>query len=116
MPDYGSYITTVEKLQSIIVEKTLRPIAFRHFKQDRGEAVREVLPDRSSEYEFNAYGFDGFVDPDRRTLESPVYEPEGLTLSTNRIAAGPHACSPLVADLHTAWWDTFGQQTMAYQQ
>lgn len=116
MPAYESYIKTVRTIQSILVEKTLKPVAFRQFKQDRGVSVREVLPDRSSEYDFNAYGFDGFIDPDRRTLESPVYEPGHLTLSPNRIAADPHACKSLVDDLYTAWWETFGEKTMAYQK
>lgn len=114
MASYESYARTTEMLRSVIVDQMLQPIAFRHFKEETGTAVREVLPGKHDEVDFATHGFSGYIDPERRRFENPAYEGRGLT--QNNIAAEPDAFDGIVDDLYDAYWDTFGELTMAYQR
>lgn len=113
MTDYESYRDDVRRVYSLTVDEMLKKIAFEQFEQDRGMGVHEVLPDKSEIYDFESHGFEGIVDPDRRTFENAVYD--NSTLTVNRIAAGPERYKELIDPLYDAWWDTFGEKTMASQ-
>lgn len=107
MPSYNSYSSDVGRIQTLLSHELLRKVAFRQFKQERGREVHKVLPDKSSEYEFQSHGFDGFIDPDNQEFYNPTFHGNPITVSD--IAANPHVYEEIVDSLYNAWWDTFGE-------
>lgn len=108
MVRYEDIRDSMEKLVKAI-NASLKKIAFEHFKSDRGVAVRSVLPDESSEYEFSTENFGGHVDPDTRKFHNPTYNDRAITV--NNLVAYPEKFEGLGSDLENLWLDTFGEKS-----
>lgn len=107
MPNYESYHDSVEKLQKLIVDGVLKPVAFEQFKIDRGMAVKKVLPDKSSNYDFSSHGFSGIINPDNRDFYNVTYN--GYGIETNNLPANPSDYDGICRDINELWYDTFGE-------
>jgi hypothetical protein len=107
MPQYTELRNDCERIQKIISGQILKKIAFRHFKKDRGTAVRKVLPDKSDHYVFSSGCFNGHIEPNKRRFCNPEYDDQPIT--TGRIASEPEKYINMVDDLYEEWWKTFGE-------
>lgn len=113
MVRYEDIRDSTEKLVKAI-NASLKKIAFEHFESDRGVAVRSVLPDKSSEYEFSTENFEGHVHPDTRRFHNPAYN--GRAITVNNLVAYPEKFEGLGGDLENLWVNTFGENSKIRKQ
>jgi len=84
-------------------------MAFKRFEQERGEPVRQVLPDKrnSDPFDFSIGGFSGTVDPSSREMYNPQFR--GDLLTVNGIAANPQRLLDAGDAVYEVWEDVFGE-------
>lgn len=111
---YTDYKASVDTFHKVLKKGFLKQIAFKYFENDRGMKVRSVLPDNSTEYDFNTGKFSGWIDPDRRTLENLEYN--GVAVTANNIAANPSLFNSIGEDLNNAWESAFGENLFMANQ
>jgi len=108
MANYTAYRDTVDKIRTLLVKQTIKPMAFELFEQETGTPVRQVLPDRSQgEFEFSINGFEGVVDPDSRTVYNLLFDETLLTL--NEIASDPTFLYDIGDAVYDIWEEIFGE-------
>lgn len=107
MPSYESYIETVEKVHRLLVDNMLYTIVEHGFEEDRGHGLRQTLPGKNEEYNFEEQQFEATVFPNERKIENPTYD--NITLTVSNLATEPEQFKGIVTDLYSLWEDTFGK-------
>jgi hypothetical protein len=100
-------MSSAEKMFTVLKSGFLKPIAFRQFEDDRGTAVREVLPGNVEQYDFESSNFSGWIDPQKRSLNNLTYD--GHAISVSNIMSNPELFESVGFDLVKEWKNTFGQ-------
>lgn len=95
------------RLSEVISEAIITPVAKKHFEQDRGHKLRQVLPDKSEEYHFEKYDFEALILPDERRVVNQSYK--GNVVSTNGFIRSIDEFAGVITDARTLWEDTFGE-------
>lgn len=113
MVSYTEFRDTVAKIQTMLTENTLKPLAYRHFKQDHGHTIHEVLPGDNFEYTYTQNNLSITVDTETRELYNAQYN--GKLLTVNSIAENPSNLCGLGKTIHEEWFNTFGEITQAHQ-
>lgn len=115
MATYSDYRDTVDKIRTLLVKQTIKPMAFELFEQERGVPVRQVLPDRSqNEFDFSINGFEGTVNPDNREVYNVRFD--GTLLTLNEIAADPTFLYEIGNAVYDVWEDIFGENRHGVNQ
>lgn len=106
MPAYESYRNSVDKLHNTLVDNMMKEIAFKHFEENRGHKVTQVLPGSNEEYEFDINALTGYINTKTRKMHNPCYNDIGLTV--NRLASNPYIFDDIGSAFHDSWEDMMG--------
>lgn len=88
------------------LKRVVEPVAKDHFHEDRGCKLKQVLPDKSEDYEFNSHGFEALVIPDQKRVMNIMYKEN--VISADNIMRSPSLFIGITDHAQEMWEDTFG--------